>query len=145
MWATWRRWSSVWLSLYYSPRTGTATVPVLYHTITLSCCANQDSTVWWYRRWNRGIFYFFFFLGLPDPYPLVRGMDPDPSIISKNCKKRLDSYCIVTSFGLFISEKWCKWPLKSTLMSRKTFFLNYFFVGVLKVNDENSRIRFRIH
>jgi hypothetical protein len=43
------------------------------------------------------------FLGLPDPYPLVRGMDPDPdsSIIKQN-KKNLDSYCFVTSFGLFI-------------------------------------------
>jgi hypothetical protein len=31
--------------------------------------------------------------GDPDP-------DPDPSI-SKNSKKNLDSYCFVTSFGLF--------------------------------------------
>ncbi len=49
------------------------------------------------------------FLGLPDPDPLVRGMDSDPSIIlpssSKNSKKNLDSYCFVTSFGLFIFEK----------------------------------------
>jgi len=29
-------------------------------------------------------------------------------------------------------------------MSRKTFFLNLLFVGVLKVNDENSRIRIQI-
>jgi hypothetical protein len=28
---------------------------------------------------------------------------------------------------------------------QKTFFLEQFFVGVLKVNDENSRIRIRIH
>ncbi len=45
------------------------------------------------------------FLGLPDPDPLVRGGDPDPSIIlvssSKNNKKNHDSYCFVTSFGLF--------------------------------------------
>ncbi len=27
---------------------------------------------------------------------------------------------------------------------QKIFFLNYFFVGVLKVNDDNSRIRIRI-
>ncbi len=34
------------------------------------------------------------FLGLldPDPDPLVRGMDPDPSL-SKNSKKNLDFYC----------------------------------------------------
>jgi hypothetical protein len=44
------------------------------------------------------------FLGPPDPDPdsLVRCMDPDPS---KNSKKNLDSYCFVTSFGLFIFEK----------------------------------------
>jgi hypothetical protein len=51
------------------------------------------------------------FLGLLDLDPLVRGMDPDPdpSIIllssSKNSKTNLDSYCFVTSFGLFIFEK----------------------------------------
>jgi hypothetical protein len=41
-------------------------------------------------------------LGLPDPDPLVRGMDldpapdPDPSTVpsSKNSKKNLDSYCL---------------------------------------------------
>jgi hypothetical protein len=33
--------------------------------------------------------------GPPGPDPLVRGKDPDPSIISK---KNLDSYCFVTSF-----------------------------------------------
>jgi hypothetical protein len=40
------------------------------------------------------------FLGLldPDPDPLVRGMDPDPSIINKKSKKNFDSYCFVTSF-----------------------------------------------
>jgi hypothetical protein len=37
------------------------------------------------------------FLDLTDPGPLVRGTDPDPSIISKNSKKNLDSYCFVTS------------------------------------------------
>jgi hypothetical protein len=48
------------------------------------------------------------FLGLPDPYPLVRGVNPDPSIIllssSKNSKKNLDSYCFVTSLD-FLSLK----------------------------------------
>ncbi len=29
------------------------------------------------------------------------------------------------------------------VISRKTFFSNQFFVGILKLNDENSRIRFR--
>jgi hypothetical protein len=45
------------------------------------------------------------FLGLPDPDPLVRGMDPDPSSASKNNKKNLDFSYSVTSFGLFIFEK----------------------------------------
>ncbi len=31
-------------------------------------------------------------LGLPDPDPLVRDTDPDPSITSKNSKKNIDSY-----------------------------------------------------
>jgi hypothetical protein len=46
------------------------------------------------------------FLGLPDPDPLVRGMDtdPDPSIIKKNCKKNFNSYCFVT-FYYFLSLK----------------------------------------
>jgi hypothetical protein len=44
-------------------------------------------------------------LDLPDPDPA-----PDPSIMvsSKNSKKNLDSYCVVTSFGFFILEKLCK-------------------------------------
>jgi hypothetical protein len=37
------------------------------------------------------------FMGLPDPDPLVRGMDPDPDLSScKNSKKNLDSYYFVT-------------------------------------------------
>jgi hypothetical protein len=36
-------------------------------------------------------------LGLLDPDPLVRGMDPDPSP-SKNSTKNPDSYCFVTPF-----------------------------------------------
>jgi hypothetical protein len=46
------------------------------------------------------------FLGLQDPDPLVRGMDPDPdpSISSKNSKKKLDSYYFVTFFD-FLSLK----------------------------------------
>jgi hypothetical protein len=48
------------------------------------------------------------FLGLPDPdpYPLVRCIDPDPdpSISKQKSKENLDSYCFVTSFGLFIFE-----------------------------------------
>jgi hypothetical protein len=87
------------------------------------------------------------FLGLPDPDLLVRGMDldPDPSIIflssSKNSKQTLDSYCFVTSFGLLILKNDVNVPSKSK--KQKNFFLNLFFVSVLKVNDENSRIQIR--
>ncbi len=50
------------------------------------------------------------FLGLPDPDPLVRGMDPDPaldpdpSIIMQNSKTNLDSYYFITFFD-FLSLK----------------------------------------
>jgi hypothetical protein len=44
------------------------------------------------------------FLGLPDLDPLVRGMDPDPSVIMQNSKKNLDSYYFVTLFD-FLSFK----------------------------------------
>jgi hypothetical protein len=70
------------------------------------------------------------FSGLPDPDPLVRGMDPDPamdpvpSIIllssSKNSKKNLDSYCLVTLFKLFTLKTHGNVPSKS--MSRIMFF-----------------------
>jgi hypothetical protein len=53
------------------------------------------------------------FLAPPDSDQLIRGMDPDPNpdpnpstillSSSKNNKKNLDSFCFVTSFGLFIS------------------------------------------
>jgi hypothetical protein len=50
------------------------------------------------------------FLGLPDPDPLVRGMDPaldpdpDPFIIMKKSKKNLNSYYFATLFD-FLSLK----------------------------------------
>jgi hypothetical protein len=41
------------------------------------------------------------FLGLPDPVPLIRGMDPDTAPDHQAKKLEiLDSYCFVTSFGL---------------------------------------------
>jgi hypothetical protein len=77
------------------------------------------------------------FLGLLDP-------DPDPSIIllslSKYNQKNLDFYCFVTSFWLFIFEKLCKSIFKKQYAG-KLFFKYLFFVGILKVNDENRRIR----
>ncbi len=44
------------------------------------------------------------FLGVldPDPDPLVKGTDLDPSLVKQNSKKNLDSYCFVTSLRLFI-------------------------------------------
>jgi len=53
-------------------------------------------------------------------------LDPDPSIIllasSKPSKKNFDSYCFVTSFGLFIFENDVNVPSKSN--KQKNFFLN---------------------
>ncbi len=48
---------------------------------------------WKFKKLELGSFYSIFlavlgirmFLGLPDPDPLVRGMDPDPSIFLKRC------------------------------------------------------------
>ncbi len=65
------------------------------------------------------------FLGLPNTDPLVRGTDPepDPSIIKKNSKKNLDSYCFVISLWLFIFDKWCKCTFKKYGNKQKTFLL----------------------
>jgi hypothetical protein len=80
------------------------------------------------------------FLGLPDTDPLVRVIDPDPSIIllssSERSKKNLDSYYFMTSFGLLFLKNNVNLPSK---------IFNSLFVGVLKVNDENSRILIPIH
>jgi hypothetical protein len=70
------------------------------------------------------------FLGLPDPDPLVRGMDqdpapdpnPDPSIIKQKYQKNLDSYCFLTSFGNFFFENK---PSKSN--KQKNFFKKLVF------------------
>ncbi len=48
----------------------------------------------------------------------------------------------MTSFWLFIFEKWCKSTFKKYYAEK--LFLNSFFVAILKVNDENRRIRIRI-
>jgi hypothetical protein len=80
------------------------------------------------------------FLGLPDLDPLVRGSDPapDPSVIKQNSKKTLDSYCFATSLWLFLA--W-KNDVNSKSNKHKKREKNLFFVGVLKVTDEKSRIR----
>jgi hypothetical protein len=79
------------------------------------------------------------FLGLPNRDPLVRDKDPDPATdpdplsSSKNSKKNINFYCFVTSLRLFIFKKDVNVPSKSN--KQKTY------VDVLKVTDENSRIR----
>ena len=95
------------------------------------------------------------FLGLqdPDPDPLVKGMDPDPdpaldpdpdpSIIMQNSKKKLDSYYFVTLFEFFSLKNDVNVPSKSN--EKKKNVKKKFFVSILKANDENSRIRIRIH
>ncbi len=91
------------------------------------------------------------FWGLPEPDPLVRRVDPDPALApdpdpsiillssSKNSEKNLDSYCFVTSFGLFIFEKWCKCTFKRYRNKQKNFFLNLFCLAswrsVTKLQD----------
>jgi hypothetical protein len=45
------------------------------------------------------------YLGLPDPDPLVRYTDPDPSIIKQNSQQNLDSFCFVTSLCDSLSLK----------------------------------------
>jgi hypothetical protein len=59
------------------------------------------------------------FFDLPDPDPLVRGMDPEririlPSL-SKNSKKNLDFYSFVTSFDFLSLKNDVKVPSKSTM------------------------------
>ncbi len=79
------------------------------------------------------------FLDLPDPDPLVRGVDPDPdpSIIKQNSKKKSrDSYCFVTSFGLLIFEKRCFFYVPLKINKQKNFFFKLVFVCVLKVSNE---------
>jgi len=63
------------------------------------------------------------FLGLldPDPEPLVTGMNPDPAPYpilissSKNSRKNLGSYWLLTFFLLFIFEKWRKMNLNKVI------------------------------
>jgi hypothetical protein len=70
------------------------------------------------------------FLGLqdPDPDPLGRGVDPDPSIIKQNSRKTL----ILNVFLLLLDFLSLKNHVKvhSKSNKQKNFFKNYFFVGV---------------
>jgi hypothetical protein len=59
------------------------------------------------------------FLGLPDPEPQVRGIDPDPSIIMQNSKKNLDSFYFVSLFDFISLKNDVNVPSKSRVMSKK--------------------------
>ncbi len=85
-----------------------------------------------------------------DPDPLVRGMEPDlapdldPSIIKqKIVRKTLISTVLRLLFDFLPLKNYVKVPSKSNMQNN--YFSNNFFVGILKVNDENRRIRIRIH
>jgi hypothetical protein len=70
------------------------------------------------------------FFGLPDPDPLVRGMDADPALdpvrlllsSCKNNKKNLESYYFVTLFDFLFLKNNVNVPSKSN--KQKNFFLN---------------------
>ncbi len=84
-----------------------------------------DKPVFWIRT--------HMFLGLPDP---------DPSIIKQKKVKKTLIPTVLWLFLDFLSLKNdVKVPSKSN--KQKNFFIS-FFVGVFKVNNENSRIRIRI-
>ena len=75
------------------------------------------------------------FLGLQDPDPLVRGMDPapDPSItMQKQYKKNFDSYYFVTHFDFLSLKNDVNVPSKSN--KQKNFFVKsftaYYFLKV---------------
>ncbi len=81
------------------------------------------------------------FLGLPYP-DTVRGVDPDPSIIPLLSSKIARKTLILKTLWLLVDFL----SLKNEVMYlqkviSRYFFFNWFFVGVLKVNDGNSRIR----
>ncbi len=91
------------------------------------------------------------FLGLSNPDPLVTCMDPDPdpalnpdpsmTTPCKNSKKNLDSYYFVTLFDFLSLKNDVNVASKSNKQKKLCLKKNLFFAGILKVNDENSRIR----
>jgi hypothetical protein len=96
--------------------------------------------------WDYRINQIDMFLDLPDPDPIVRGMEPDPapdpSITCKNSKKNLDYY-FVTLFNFLSLKNEVNVPSKSN-KQKKLKIKKLFFCWHLKVSDENSRIRIRI-
>jgi hypothetical protein len=83
------------------------------------------------------------FLGLQDldPDPLVRGMDPDPSIIKqKIVRKILISTVLRLLFDFLSLKNDAKVPSKSNMQT------NFFYISFCRYleGDEKSRIRIRI-
>jgi hypothetical protein len=62
---------------------------------------------------------------------------------AKKSKKNLDSYYFVTLFDFLSLKNDVNVPSKSN--KQKKLCSKLVFAGILKVNDENSRIRIRIH
>ncbi len=87
----------------------------------------------------------YVFLGLLDPDPLIRGMDLDAGSFyhwGKIVRKTLISTVLWLLFDFLPLKNDVKVPSKSNM--QKNFFLKLVFVGILKVNDGNRRIRIRI-
>jgi hypothetical protein len=64
--------------------------------------------------------------------------------LSKFSKKKLDFYSLRLLFDFLSLKNYVEVPSKSN-KQENFFYKNYFFVGILKVNDGNRRIRIRIH
>jgi hypothetical protein len=78
------------------------------------------------------------FSGLPDPHPdpLFRDTDPNPYLQAKIVRKTLIPTVLCLLYDFLYMKKYVNVPSKSN-MQKNIFFL--------KVTDEKSRIRIRIH
>jgi hypothetical protein len=81
------------------------------------------------------------FLGLPAPDPLVRGTYGSKPSVKQTWKKPwFILFCDFFDFLFFKNDL----NVPSKRNKQKNLGKKNFFVGVLKVNDKNSRIQFRI-
>jgi hypothetical protein len=69
------------------------------------------------------------FLGLPDPDPLVRGMDPDPSIIMQNSKKTLISTIFDYFFDILSLKNDVNVPSKSNKQKKFCRRISFLLAG----------------
>jgi hypothetical protein len=82
------------------------------------------------------------FLGFPGRNRLSEVRVRILSSSSQNDKINIDFYSFVTSSWIFIFEEWCKCTFKKYPVVSKQIERNkIYFVDVLKVADEKSRIR----